>query len=253
MHKLDVLTIAGVPIAAATSPADAWNAIRRLGEVAHGGTVHLCNAYTFALAAKFPQYRAILAASALCLPDGAPVAWAARHFGLQQAEVCRGPDLLRTAFTSGVGRHVLVGGRPGAVQLLMERYSETVDLAPPISIPFVDSIEELSLEQIAKDLQDSRAQYAWIGLGTPKQDQLASALTGLAPQMLIGVGAAFNFLTGSTTEAPLWLRGTGFEWVYRLLQEPGRLWRRYTIGSLWFLVMLFKEHFARRGPAQLLQ
>jgi N-acetylglucosaminyldiphosphoundecaprenol N-acetyl-beta-D-mannosaminyltransferase len=98
--------------------------------------------------------------------------------------------------------------------------------------------ERLALEG---NIRDSRPDIVWIGLGTPKQDVEAMTLAASAPAVFIAVGAAFDFLAGTKKEAPDWLKGSGLEWCYRLLSEPRRLWRRYTLGNLRFLEVALKS------------
>ncbi len=89
------------------------------------------------------------------------------------------------------------------------------------------------------DIEKSRADIVWVGLGTPKQDFAVSLLAQHVNSNFIGVGAAFDFLSNSKSQAPSWMRGIGLEWAYRLYQEPTRLWRRYLLGNLYFLWRYF--------------
>ncbi len=93
-------------------------------------------------------------------------------------------------------------------------------------------------------MRDSAANVLWVGLGTPRQDVVVSQLTGRTGAVAVGVGAAFDFLSGRKAEAPGILHRTGLEWVFRLATEPRRLWRRYLVGN-----SVFVGHAVRNLPA----
>jgi N-acetylglucosaminyldiphosphoundecaprenol N-acetyl-beta-D-mannosaminyltransferase len=98
-------------------------------------------------------------------------------------------------------------------------------------------------------IQNSGATHVWVGLGTPKQDYAVHELAKRIDATFFAVGAAFDFLAGTVKEAPPILCNSGFEWVYRLTREPKRLWRRYLVGNLKFLLICLLEVLKfRRNP-----
>ena len=91
-------------------------------------------------------------------------------------------------------------------------------------------------------LRASGAHILWVGIGSPRQDQWMSAHLGrVGAPVLIGVGAAFDFLSGRKRQAPRWIQRSGFEWLYRLINEPGRLWRRYLLGYPRFIILAIRQ------------
>ncbi|MEV8133603.1 WecB/TagA/CpsF family glycosyltransferase [Pseudarthrobacter oxydans] len=203
--------------------------------------VHLVNAYTIALAEKEPLYRQALSGPALNLPDGKPLAWASalRRQKPHLTQV-RGPtlfvDIFRLGWPLGV-KHYLLGSTPEVLAKLvveLERRYPTAKIVGSESPPFRSLTPEELRRQDAR-INDSGAHIVWVGLGTPKQDfevaRLASSVTALP----IAIGAAFDFIAGSKTEAPAWMIRMGLEWVFRLASEPRRLWRRYLLGNLLFI------------------
>ncbi|WP_121192014.1 WecB/TagA/CpsF family glycosyltransferase [Motilibacter peucedani] len=114
--------------------------------------------------------------------------------------------------------------------------------SPP---PFRDPTEH-DVEEYAARIAESGAHVVWVGLGTPRQDNLIAALTDQVSCVLVGVGAAFDFLSGAKPEAPAFLHGTGLEWVHRLLSEPRRLWRRYLVCNALFLAFAGREAVRQR-------
>jgi N-acetylglucosaminyldiphosphoundecaprenol N-acetyl-beta-D-mannosaminyltransferase len=93
----------------------------------------------------------------------------------------------------------------------------------------------MDVEVFSQAVQSSTANLVWVGLGTPKQDFIASRLTRLTEVNTVCVGAAFDFYAGTQKQAPLFLRQIGMEWFFRLVTEPRRLWKRYLVGNMIFI------------------
>lgn len=206
--------------------------------------VHLCNAYTLTLAAKDPAYAAALQHRSLNLPDGVPVGWFSRwQTGRPNSGPVRGPGLMRATLLRPGLSHFFLGGDEEVLTGL-ERAAHVVNPAVQVvgrlSPPYAP-LDDASVETWATQIRDSGADIVWVGLGTPKQDLALAQLVDRVGVVLVGVGAAFDFLAGTKREAPERLRGTGLEWVYRLANEPRRLWRRYLIGNVQFLLIARRE------------
>ncbi len=212
--------------------------------------VHLCNAYTLTLAARSTSYAAVLNEKSANLPDGVPVAWFSKmQTGRRSWGAVRGASLMRAAMHVGGLRHFFLGGSDGVLNRLHSMaVGENPDviiagmLAPPFGPLTTDQLREWS-----RVIRQSKANVVWVGLGTPKQDEVLSALVEDAGTVMVAVGAAFDFLSGAKREAPGWLQGSGFEWLYRLMAEPKRLWRRYLVGNEMFLYYAAKELVGRQA------
>ena len=207
--------------------------------------LHLCNAYTLALATRDPAYReALRHQGAVNLPDGTPVAWYYWLASRQRARgPVRGPSLMKAGLASPGLRHFLLGGTTELLAdletVIAREYPQAVvagRLAPPFGDP-----SDSDLDRWAACLRDSDADIVWVGLGTPRQDVVISRLVARTDSALVGVGAAFDFLSGHKAEAPRILHRTGLEWVYRLVSEPRRLWRRYLFGNTTFVVQAVRQ------------
>jgi N-acetylglucosaminyldiphosphoundecaprenol N-acetyl-beta-D-mannosaminyltransferase len=205
-----------------------------------GRAVHLCNAYTLALAAKDPAYRRRLNAGDLNLPDGMPLVWLGRRLGLDVHQRVYGPDLMRATIDHGrpTGlRHHLYGSTERVLQrmerTLLAEYpgARIVGREAPPFRP-LDRSEQLVA---ARRIERSGADVVWVGLGTPRQDDTVHELRALLPVTLVAVGAAFDFIAGTRHQAPVWMQARGMEWLFRLAVEPRRLWRRYLFGNSRFL------------------
>lgn len=239
-----MLNCAGVPITACT-PAEAAQAVvvMATSELRQGWDVHLCNAYTIALADKEPRLRLVLEQAGTNFPDGKSLVWANRaiHRGKRVPSTrVSGPELFVDVFALGeeIGlRHYLLGSTPEVLNALkqeLRRRFPTVAIVGSESPPF----RPLSVEEINRQvdrLVASRAQVVWIGLGTPKQDWEAARLAVRVPTVLCAVGAAFDFVAGTKKRAPTWMHNRGLEWLYRLASDPRRLWKRYLFGNVRFL------------------
>jgi N-acetylglucosaminyldiphosphoundecaprenol N-acetyl-beta-D-mannosaminyltransferase len=170
----------------------------------------------------------------LTVPDGQPLVWALRALGHPQASRIYGPELMarycERAAASGT-RIFLYGGRnQGAlVQLVLtlrQRYPG-LHIAGGYSPPFRPQTDE-ERAAITAEINGSRADVVWVGIGQPKQERwMAEMRDQLDAPILAGVGAAFDFHAGLVPQAPAWMQAVGLEWTYRLAHEPRRLWRRY--------------------------
>ncbi|WP_345448841.1 WecB/TagA/CpsF family glycosyltransferase [Arthrobacter gyeryongensis] len=204
-----------------------------------GVSIHLVNAYTISLAARDRNYADVLARSSGNLPDGKPLVWISNLKGRPLWQV-RGPSLFGNVMDIGRNsnvKHFLLGSTNDTLRKLNEELTSRypgIEIVGQLSPPFRDqSPSELAAQD--KFISDSEAQIVWVGLGTPKQDFEVLRLANRLPVVAVAVGAAFDFVAGTKKEAPVWIRKIGFEWLFRLLSEPRRLWRRYLFGNFEFL------------------
>ena len=216
---------------------------------------HLCNAYTLSLCVRDADFAEVVDAGDLNLMDGAPLVWTARRLGFEHCtERVYGPDLMLAVMDRGRVhglRHHLYGGRPDVLAQL--EHALTARLpglrvvareAPPFRD--LDATEE---QEVIARLRDGGADVVWVGLGTPRQDLAVHRLRE-AGVPLVAVGAAFDFHAGAKRQAPVWVQRIGMEWLFRLVAEPRRLWRRYLIGNPVFLYGLARgvERVDTPGP-----
>lgn len=169
----------------------------------------------------------------LVVPDGMPLVWLGRQHGYPLKRRVYGPELMETLcrVTGSRYRHFFYGGAPGVPErlaaVLQERYG--IRVAGSFSPPFrpMTPEDERELEAL---IAAADPDLLWVGLSTPKQEQwMFEHRERLRVPVLLGVGAAFDFHTGRVQQAPVWMREHGLEWLFRLVSEPRRLWRRYLI------------------------
>jgi N-acetylglucosaminyldiphosphoundecaprenol N-acetyl-beta-D-mannosaminyltransferase len=193
------------------------------------------------------KFRGILNSADLVVPDGFPLIWLARRKGFALRRRVYGPELMLrfcAASTAKNYRHFFYGGAPGVAEDLARRF---VKLFPGFQVagtycpPFRPLTATEDDEAVAA-IERSRADIVWVGLGAPKQESwMFSHRERLQAPLLVGVGAAFDFHTGRVRSAPRWVGDHGFEWLFRLAQEPGRLWRRYLIQGSEFVALVLLE------------
>ena len=194
-----------------------------------------------------PVYRDIVNGSGMTTPDGMPLVWLGRLYGHAGMGRTYGPDLMKAFcdYSRQKGyRHFFYGGTEGTNQGLTARLKEEF---PHLQIAgsYAPAMLEVNQEEQADVLERinaARPDVLWVGLGSPKQDYwMVRYRDQLAVPVMIGVGAAFDFLAGAKKQAPRWMQRSGLEWFYRLCCEPQRLWKRYLIGNSLFVFWLAKD------------
>ena len=206
------------------------------------------NVHNVTLARHDPDYRPVLQSFDLILPDGMPLVWVInRRVSEPMRDRVYGPTFMLRCLEATQGepwRHVFIGGTPEILASLEKQVTERfpgLSLAPSYSPPFGDWGAEED-ERILQHIRDAKAQFVWIGLGCPKQERLLVRLKPkLPPGCYAAVGAAFAFHAGRVSQAPKWMQDRGLEWVYRLVAEPRRLWKRYLVYNTLFLAYLAQE------------
>jgi N-acetylglucosaminyldiphosphoundecaprenol N-acetyl-beta-D-mannosaminyltransferase len=225
--------VLGVPLAL-TDYEETLEWIDEMVNVGGRGYVCVANVHTVMASAEDPELRAAVLGSSINLPDGQPLVWALKALGHTLGGRVYGPELMSRACARAAEngqRFYLYGGRnQGAlVQLalsLRQRYPG-VKIVGGYSPPHRKLSHEERAAVIA-EINRSRADVVWIGIGVPKQEKwMAEMRPDLTAPVLVGVGAAFDFLAGLVSQAPNWMQEAGLEWTYRLAHEPRRLWRRY--------------------------
>jgi N-acetylglucosaminyldiphosphoundecaprenol N-acetyl-beta-D-mannosaminyltransferase len=198
------------------------------------GYVCVSNVHALMAATEDSALRSALLHSSINLPDGQPLVWSANLLGHSLSDRVYGPELMARACARAAvsGQRIyLYGGRnQGAlVQLalnLRQRYPgvRIVGGYSPPHRPLTGTEREAVIDEI----NASRAEVVWVGIGVPKQEKWMEGMRDeLEAPVLVGVGAAFDFHAGLVPQAPNWIQEFGLEWAYRLVHEPRRLWRRY--------------------------
>ena len=190
------------------------------------------------------RYRAVLQQAARVLPDGIGVKIGCRMRGVGLAANVNGTDLFprlcERAARDGFSLFLL-GARPGIAELVAENMQARYPglMIAGIQHGYFGPDEE---DEIITRINASGAGVLLVAFGVPRQELwLADHHDALTPPVRMGVGGLFDFYSGRIPRAPLWLREIGLEWVWRLIQEPGRMWRRYILGNPLFLYRVWKQ------------
>ncbi len=198
-----------------------------------------------------PYFRKILKVADMVVPDGMPLVWLGRLRGFRNlSRRVYGPELMET-FCRETGpkyRHFFYGGPPGVADHLakVEHQRYGVQIAGTYCPPFRALTPEEESE-IQNTIHASNADIVWVGLSTPKQERwMYEHRDTIHVPLMLGVGAAFDLNTGRLKQAPAWMREHGLEWLFRLIAEPKRLWRRYLVGGSRFVWNVLLELTALR-------
>jgi len=179
------------------------------------------------------EFKTILNSAHLVVPDGMPLVWLGSHAGFPLKRRVYGPELMETFCreTRARYKHFFYGGASGVPEQLagMLRRRYDIQIAGTYSPPFRPLTQEEE-KQITSLIMESGADVLWVGLSTPKQERwMHQYCRRLNVPVLAGVGAAFDLVTRRVKQAPAWMQENGLEWLFRLSQEPKRLWRRYLV------------------------
>lgn len=215
-------------------------------------SVSTCPVYTLMQGYERAEVRAALNGADWVTADGMPVVWALRALGARGAGRVYGPDLMLALSALSAERgwaQYYLGGAPGVAEDLgaaLQRRYPGLRVAGTYCPPFRVLTADEEAAMLAH-VNGSGAHIVWVGLGSPKQDLwMAHYRSRLTPPLLVAVGAAFDFFTGRQPQAPRWMQRAGLEWVFRLAQEPRRLWRRYLIYNPKFLVAFARQWLGGR-------
>lgn len=212
---------------------------------------HLLNTFNLGLCEKEAAYKELLEDPSdknINLPDGWPVAFWLSILKRNHVKQIRGSDLLRYLIINGKDNsHFLLGSTENtllALQKNLYKLNPAVKISGFYSPPFVDNYQEW-IPDFIKFLKEQKIDFLWIGLGTPKQDYIVRIIrdSNLNIKAVFAVGAAFDFLAETKMEVPLIMKKMRLEWFHRLLSEPKRLWKRYTVYQLYFMKAVLKSSF----------
>jgi N-acetylglucosaminyldiphosphoundecaprenol N-acetyl-beta-D-mannosaminyltransferase len=215
--------------------------------VAAGGRGYVCVAATHTVMAcrEDPALRAAVLGADFTVPDGQPLVWALNLLGHRLEDRVYGPDLMDRACERAArqGQRIyLYGGRnPGALAQLARELRlrhPGLQLVGGYAPPFRE-LTDAEEDSIAAGIDAARPDVVWVGIGVPKQEKwMARMRLRISAPVLVGVGAAFDFHAGLVPQAPARMQRLGLEWLFRLVQEPRRLWRRYLRYNPWFVAVV---------------
>lgn len=238
-QAMPICEIMGVRIAVT----DMETTVRRIEEHLddwRGEYICVANVHTTVTAHDDPSYRAVQNGAVMALPDGGPLSQYSRRKGFAQAARVTGPDLMKEMLRESAQkhyRHYFYGSTQETLDILREKITRNYPgavIAGMVSPPFRPLTEEEDAAAVAA-INEARPDFVWVGLGAPKQERWMAAHQGRVHALMLGVGAAFDYEAGNIRRAPRWMQRCNLEWLYRLLQDPKRLFKRYFVTNTKFL------------------
>ncbi|HEV2047543.1 MAG TPA: WecB/TagA/CpsF family glycosyltransferase [Chthoniobacterales bacterium] len=190
-----------------------------------------------------PELKCILNGALLDTPDGMPMVWMGKLQGHRSIRRVYGPDLMLNLCENSRAEnfsHFFYGGAAGVVDDLVRQLQirfPGLNVVGTYTPPF-RPLKESEVRDLQQRVRETQPDFFWVGLSTPKQEHFMAQHMSILPgaKIFIGVGAAFDFLTGRVRQAPRWMQRTGLEWLFRLFQEPRRLAKRYLVNNPLFIV-----------------
>ncbi len=250
---LPTIQVDGLPFVATTVPPLTAHIVDEAG-AGRGGWVVTPNIDILRRWRIEPAFRALVADATIFTADGRPIVWASQLQGTPLPARLTGSDLfvalMEAAARAGL-RIALIGGNEGTAEAAAARLIPEAVAAGRVRTlcpPFGFEQQPQEMARLESLLTGWQPQIVFIGLGSPKQEKLIARLRALAPRAwYLGVGVSFSFVAGDVKRAPGWMQRSGLEWVHRLVQEPGRLARRYLVDGIPFAAGLLWRSAARRG------
>lgn len=221
----------------------------------NGQSQYTCvaNVHMLVEAYKDRQFARTVKDATYITPDGKPLVWALRMLhGLKQERVA-GMDLLPDLLEAAAINQLPVFFYGGTTELMKKTELYVAKNFPHVKIAGVYSppfrnLTALEEEEIANNINRSGAALVFVVLGCPKQEKWMAAMKGKIDAVMIGVGGALPVMIGEQRRAPRWMQRYGLEWVYRLAQEPGRLFKRYAVTNSVFIYLLLKAYLQKLFP-----
>jgi N-acetylglucosaminyldiphosphoundecaprenol N-acetyl-beta-D-mannosaminyltransferase len=249
---LPIVTLCGVHLHALTAAGCIAHIMAELHS-GRGGWMVTANLDHLRRLVRDPRYGELCRDATLVVADGMPLVWASRLQGTPLPERVAGSDLIWSLSRAAAqaGRSVfLLGGDPGtadaAGKTLMQHFAG-LRVAGTYCPEFGFERDPARIESLGQMLVAAQPDIIYVGLGSPKQEELAARLRHRLPTAWwLGVGISFSFVCGRVRRAPPWLRRTGLEWVHRMSQEPKRLAKRYLVHDVPFAVQLGASALRRR-------
>ena len=220
-------------------------------EELRGDYICVSNVHTTMMSFRNKDYNKVQNSCAMALPDGKPLSIVCKARGFYDADRVPGPDLMPEMFKISKEkgyRHYFYGSSQETLKKLREELNRNypwLNIAGMYSPPY-RALTQAEEERIIREINDSNPDFIWVALGAPKQEEWMYRHRFQVRGVMIGVGAAFDFCAGTVRRAPAWMQELCLEWLYRLMQDPQRLFSRYFSTNISFLFKVAKENHEYR-------
>lgn len=217
------------------------NYLRNNIKLLSGDYICVSNVHTTVMAYEDAEYRKVQCGGIMALPDGGPLSSVGQRRGYKNMKRTTGPDLMGEIFKVSAEngyRHFFYGSTEETLLKLHKTLLETypgIQITGMCSPPFRSMTDDEDIA-IVKRINETHSDYVWVGLGAPKQEKWMAAHQGRINGLMVGVGAGFDYYAGNIERAPEWMQRSNLEWLYRLLQDPKRLFKRYLSTNTKFII-----------------
>lgn len=255
MTQITIDTVPSRPIVGtrvdAVSSTDVVDRVFRWVEETVPRYVCVCTVHMVMEGHDAPEFQSIVNGADLVTPDGVPLVWCLRLLGVDRAVRVHGPWLLPFLCEEAARRGVPVGFYGGAPDVVCDLLAELTRRAPGLDVAYqyCPPFRPLTVAEdaaVVRTINASGARILFVGLGCPRQERWMAEHRDKLPLVMLGVGAAFDFVSGHKREAPMWLQQIGLGWLFRLLCEPRRLWRRYLYHNPRFIALFARQWLSSR-------
>ena len=205
-----------------------------------GDYICVANVHTTVKSSEDAEYCDIQNNSVLTIPDGGPLSTVGRKRGASQIARTTGPDYMGEIFRISAEkgyRHYFYGSKPETMEKLLANIQKDfpgINIVGHYTPPFRPLTDEEDAE-IVTVINETKPDFVWVGLGAPKQENWMAAHQGRVNGLMVGVGAGFDYFAGNISCAPQFMQNHSLEWLYRLMQDPKRLFRRYLVTNSKFI------------------
>ena len=197
-----------------------------------GDYICVSNVHTTVTSYEDDSYRAVQNGGLMAIPDGGPLSTVGQKRGYKNMSRTTGPSLMGEVFKISAEkgyRHYFYGSKEETLELLNQKLNQNypgIQIAGMYSPPFRPLTKEED-KAVIERINETKPDFVWVGLGAPKQEKWMAAHQGQINGLMIGVGAGFDYYAENIKRAPMWMQRSNQEWLYRLMQDPKRLFKRY--------------------------
>lgn len=238
------VTVIGVPISAVTMET-ALAFVHENRDAIRGEYICASNVHTAVMAREDKHYLTVQSESVMSLPDGKPLSVVGRKNAPCPMEKVTGTHFMQNVFTDSRfegKKHYFYGTGADELEAMISKvrldYPDMQICGYEPSI--FRELSDIEIEELAQRINAVQADFIWVAIGAPRQENLMFRLKGKVNGIMTGVGGAFNILAGRVSDAPMWMQNAGLEWLYRLCKEPKRLFMRYWVTNskfIWYLIL----------------
>ena len=234
-----------------TSYEDTTNRILTQASSGDYGYVCVANVHMIMEAFDSEDFRKIVNKADIVTPDGMPIVLLLRILGLKGQKRVYGPTLMKYVCEASAQSNVSVGFYGSTPETLMALVYNLLGCIPKLKVGYTYSppfhhLRSEEDETIVREINASQIKILFVGLGCPKQEQWMFSHSDRIKALIVGVGAAFDFHAGLKKQAPNWIMAIGLEWLFRLCNEPRRLWKRYLYNNPRFIFLVVRQILRER-------